>query len=270
MPVLAPLRHQVELRGVLEGDALDEDAFTVREADKVRPDLFLRLVGIGNVVEGLEIERIPEVTLRSDGAAHALVGVPFRVTHLGSLHTAPPFAVSVDDALARDADVRPLAGGDARYGLAILQVRGPVGREKDHRVPFQVQVDMVFQGDGSSDIDAGRHDEVTAPLLLQGTDGLGKRLGIVRNPVTDPAERRQAQRIVRDYRQLRFRHFSRHGGGQVAVIGPIGAGPGGKGSNEGQEGNEDSSGTHEANIRRNRDNPTKNRIFAAGFKASVP
>ena len=134
----------MELRGVLEGDALDEDALAVREADEVRPDLFLGLVGIGNVVEGLEVERIPEVALRGDGAAHAPEGVPFGVAHLRALHAAPPFAVSVDDAFARDADIRPLAGGDARHGLSVLQVRSAVRREEDHRIPLQVQVDMVF------------------------------------------------------------------------------------------------------------------------------
>ena len=184
--VLAPLRHQVELRGILEGDALDvegdaldEDALAVREADEVRPDLLLRLVGIGNVVESLEVEGVPEVALLRDGAAHAPVGVPFRIAYLGALHAAPPFAVSVDDAFARDADIGPLAGGDARHGLAVLEVRSPVGREQDRRIPLQMQVDVVFQGDGPGDVDAGRDDEMSASLLRQGADGLGKCLGIV-------------------------------------------------------------------------------------------
>ena len=180
-----------------------------------------------------------------------------------------PFAVSVDDAFSRNADVRPLAGGNARHGLAVLQVRSAVGRKEDDRVPLQVQVDMVLQGDGAGDEDADRHDEMPAALLLQNTDCFLEGGGVVRNAVTYAAGLREAYRVVRNLRQLRFRHFPGHGGRQVAVIGAIGAGPRGEGGYQREECNEDSLSTHEANIRRNCDNPTKNRIFAPGFKASV-
>ena len=202
-------------------DTLDEDAFAVRETDKVRANLLLCLVGVGNVVESFEIERIPEIALRGDGAAHAPEGVPFRIAYLGALYAAPPLSVTVDDALTGDADIRPLAGGDARHGLAVLQMRRPVGRQEDHRIPLQMQVDMVFQGDGTGDEDAGRHDEVPAPLLRQGADGLREGVSIVRQAVTDAAEFLQAQRVVRNYRQLGFHHFPRHGGGQIVVISRI-------------------------------------------------
>ena len=235
MPSLAALGHEVELRGVLEGDALDEDALAVREADEVRTDLLLGLVGIGNVVEGLEVEGIPEVALRGDGAAHALEGIPFRVAHLAAFHAAPPFAVSVDDAFTRNADVRPLAGGNARYGLAVLQVRGAVGREEDDRIPLQVQVNMVLQGDGPGDENAGRHHEMPAALLLQGADRLLEGGGVVRDAVAYAAELRETYRVVRNHRQLRFRHFPGHGGRQVAVIGPVGAGPRSKGGDKVQK-----------------------------------
>ena len=74
-----------------------------------------------------------------------------------------------------------------------------------------------------------------AALLLQGADGLGKGLGIVGDAVTDAAELCEAHRVVRDYRQLGFHHLPGHGGRQVAVIGPVRAGPRGEGDGKGQK-----------------------------------
>ena len=217
----ATLGNQMELRGILDGHALDQQPLAVGEPDEVRTHLLLGCIGIGDVVKCLQIKRIPEITLGGDGSAHPLESVPFRVADFRPLHAAPPFAVSVDDSFTGDADVRPLAGGNARYSLPVLEVRRPVRCQEDHGILFQVQVDTAFQGDGTGEPDSRRHDQMAASLLVQGADCLREGLRVVGHAIAHGTKVRQRHGVFGDGGQSRFHHFHR----QILVILLIGARP---------------------------------------------
>ena len=223
--VRAALGHQVELRGVLQGHARDADPLAVRKADQVRPQGFLGLGILRDVVVMLEPERVPQGTIFADGAAFLAEFLPLRVADLVALDGPPPGAVAVDDPFAGDAHVMPLGSVDAGPdGVAVEEVF-LVGGQEDDCAAFQVQVDAVLQADGPGQEDALRDVEMAAALLDQGIDGLGESLGIEGDSVRDAAVVQQGYGVIGDDGFFRCGH------------GRLGGQEGGKkGAEDGKEG----------------------------------
>ncbi len=202
--LLTTLRNQVELGRILQGNPLNQHAFAICKPHQVGTQALLLPIGGRDVREMRQVKRIPQAPLLRDRAAHAQVILPFRIAHLSPLDRPPPFAVSVNDALAGDAYIFPLAGGDARNHLPVLEEGFLFGREQDDRSAVQMQVDPAFQADGAGEPDARRDVQVPAPLLLEGGNGLPERFRIQADAIRTSAEIQQGYARNGDLRDLRL------------------------------------------------------------------
>ena len=77
-----------------------------------------------------------------------------------------------------------------------------------------MKVDVVFQGNQTGEIDAGRNIEVTAAHLVEFADSLAESLGVQSLSVAISAEVENADLVVRDGWQGRLRHGHR----QILII----------------------------------------------------
>ena len=100
----------MKLRGILDGDTLDEHILTTFKSYKVVAQLLLFLWCIGNVgITAFGIEGVPEfATILLNTANHLFIFIPLHIAHLLALDGAPVVAVAVDDALARNSDILTL------------------------------------------------------------------------------------------------------------------------------------------------------------------
>lgn len=172
--ILASGRDEVETRTVEQGNTLDEYVLAIGESDHVVAYLLLCIDIVYYIRCMLQVERIPDVTLFVQGSTHLLEAVPFHVAHLAALHRAPPFAITINGTFARDRDVLSLAGIDGSSS-AVFLLTGffvyldkvvLIFREYDDGILLQVKVDVIFQGNQTGEIDAGRNVEVATPILL--------------------------------------------------------------------------------------------------------
>ena len=203
--MLTALRNQVELGRILQGNPLNQHSFAICKPHQVGTQALLLPIGGRDVRIMLQVKRIPQAPLLRDRTALAQEIRPFRIAHFSAFDRPPPFAVSVNDALAGDAYIFPLTGGDARNHLPVLEESFLLGREQDDRSAFQMQVDPAFQADGTGEPDARRNVQVPAALLLQGGNGLPERVRIQADAIRASAEIRQGYARSRDLRDLRLR-----------------------------------------------------------------
>ena len=203
--LLAALRNQVEFGRILQGNSLNHNPFAIREPNQVGTQALLLPVGRRHVRKMLQVKGIPQASLLGDGAAHAQEIIPFRVAHLPAFDRPPPFAVPVDDALAGNAHIFPLAGGDARNHLPVLEEGFLIGGEQNNRPAVQMQVDPAFQADGTGKPDARRDVQVPAALFFQGRKGLPERFRVQADAIRTSAEIHQGHACGGDLRGLRLR-----------------------------------------------------------------
>lgn len=188
--VLAETRHKVELGRILDRDAADMDPLAGSEADQMGTQFLLAPGVVGDVPVMLQVIGIPQRAV--DRAAHLAEGVPFHVAYLAALDGPPPGAVAVDDALSGDGDVMPPGSRDARLHALAVPEFVLVGRQEDDGAALQMQVDAILEHDGTGQVEAFGHDEMSASLLVQGGDRLLERLGVGGDAVGRPPEIRQA------------------------------------------------------------------------------
>ena len=185
----AALRHQMEARGVLDGNAANPHPLAVGKADKMVAQLFLLLVPFYQVGEAGQVVRIPKGPAVGIGPTHTVIIFPLHVADLAALDGAPPFTVSVDNAFSADTHVFTLACTDARHSLfTVLGKERPVGRHQNHGILLKVQVDTALEHYGPSEPDTGRHHEMPSALLDQGLHSLGKSVGIKGYAITHAAK----------------------------------------------------------------------------------
>ena len=184
--ILASGRDKVETGTVEQGNTLNEHVLAIGESDHVVAYLLLCIDVIYYIGCMLQIQRIPDVTLFVQGATHLLEAVPFHVAHLAALHRSPPFAIAVDGTFSRNRDVLSLAGIDCRSSavfllagfLVCLDKVVLIFREYDDGILFQMKIDVIFQGNQTGEIDAGRNVEVTAAHLAELADSLAESQGV--------------------------------------------------------------------------------------------
>ena len=200
----AALRHDVESWRVLDGHALDEHVLAFGEADEMGAYALRLLCVRCHVLKMFQSVGIPQRTVIRCRSALFAIHVPFHVAHLAAFHGAPPFAVAVDDATARDRDVAGAAGGDARCGALFalscrfvgFKVQRLVGSEHDDGVLLQMQVDVVLQPERCCQPHARPHVQMASALLGEGVDGLLNGVGAERQAVTDGSEVGQDSKSV--------------------------------------------------------------------------
>ena len=220
--VLASGRDEVETGTVKQGNTLDEYVLAIGESDHVVAYLLLCIDIVYYIRCMLQVERIPDVTLFVQGSTHLLEAVPFHVAHLAALHRAPPFAIAVDGTFARDRDVLSLAGVDGSSStvflltgfLVYLDQVVLIFRKYDDGVLLQMKIDVIFQGNQTGEIDAGRNIEVTAAHLVEFADSLAESLGVHCLSVAIAAKVENAHLVIRNGWQSRLRHGHR----QILII----------------------------------------------------
>ena len=225
--ILAPEGVQVPAGGILEGSVFQEHPLAVTEAEhdgaKEGLDplfvqaLVLEIKAAGGFAGGhVAFVRIPDAAVLRQHAAALENGFPGIVPHLAALDLPPGVAVSVNDALAGNGNVRGAFRVERRQAAAHIQafkigvddgIQALVRGENDNGILVQVQLDMALQADRSGEPDTGRHLQAAAAQAGELVDGLGKGLRIQRNAVPHCAKIRQAHAAVRDGRELDTGHF---------------------------------------------------------------
>ena len=161
--ILAHQRMKVPRGGVLEDDALEQHVLTVDEAhhDGTQEPLhslpFLFGLGGGNVhvrplfALGIPCGWHPVVFLHLLTAGNSQQALPVAFRDFGVLHGTPVLAISVDDAMSRDADIGSTIGREWRLtatGVKALEgcldkgIEVFVGSKLDDGTSLQVQVDI--------------------------------------------------------------------------------------------------------------------------------
>lgn len=124
--ILASGRDDMEFRTIQKCNTLYEHILATGESDHVCSGFLLFVHILCHVRFVLQVERIPDVTFLIQCSAHRLEFFPFYVTNLTALYRSPPFAVSVNSALACDGDVLSLAGIDGWSSTAFFLSRSLV------------------------------------------------------------------------------------------------------------------------------------------------
>ena len=114
--IIATLWHNMKFGRVLYSHSLYKYIFTICKPDEMRPHLFLHFSITGHIIIVLQVERIPHVTLGTQGATHVHKRVPLVIAYLAALHRAPPFSIAVYDTFSGDAYILALARIDSRCG----------------------------------------------------------------------------------------------------------------------------------------------------------
>lgn len=136
------------------------------------------------------------------------------------LHRAPGIAVAVDHATARNGHVLCAPGRQRRLAAQRIEtfesglherVKRFVAAENDDGILFEMQLDIVFQHDGTGIPDAFGNDHATAAFRRQGGNGIGESRRIERIAVARTAEIGDADRVCRN-RQAARPAASRRGG----------------------------------------------------------
>ena len=223
---------------VLEDDTLQQHILTVDERNHDRAQealdsvpLFLGL-GVGHIHVGTLL------------ALHiALVGHPVALLHLHTARTAedflplclgdlrlldrtPELAVTVDDALARDGDIRSTIGTQRRLaatGVKALKgglddrIQCLVARELDDGTHLEVKVDIALQHDRTCKPHTLGNDQTASALGSQRIDGLGKSLRVQGDAVAHGTKVLQIDLVVRNDWSTHLRHLEREVGGVLLV-----------------------------------------------------
>ena len=171
----------MELRAVLYRYAFDEHILAIRKSDDVVAFLLLCFWRFCYISLGiLCIPRIEERAVRFLNTTYILlVGIPFHVAHLIALHGSPVFAIAVDDALASDSDVLAFRSTDAgvdtvaRLGFGV-NIEFLIGREDNKGVLVKMQLNIVLEGDRTSEPYTFRNHQSAASQLVQLTDALAE------------------------------------------------------------------------------------------------
>ena len=211
----APLGDEVEFRRILDRNSGNQHAVAVREPDQVRPKPFLFLRRGRGIIEVLKPERVPERIVFANRSAEAQEVFPLNITDLAPFDSPPPFSVSVQDTLSGYADILAFAGRESRdhSGTVRFQEGGFFGRKENECVTLQMQINIVFEGDRSCQVDPCRNEKVPSSLFSQRGDGFPKSLGIERDAVSGAAEIKERDRPVGDDGSDRLRKSD----GQIPV-----------------------------------------------------
>ena len=237
---------------ILKGHPFEQHVLAVVERHQHRTQKVLHLLeilaraGPGRDVlvrtrrraEAETLRRIPRIAVLGDDAAAPDLGVPLPGGELAAFHGAPRVAVAVDDAEARNGHVLGVHRRNGRLAAPRIEplesnlherIERLVIAEHNHGVLLQVQLDIVFQHDGSRVPHARRNHHAAAALRREGVDGGRKGPGRKRMGVARSAEIGHAHRTRRNGRLHDGRHLERHLRRQGTAPGTGRAAAGGEG-----------------------------------------
>ena len=143
------------------------------------------------------------------------------VGDLRTFHRTPILAVAIDDAFARDGYVGSVDSTERRLTTTRIEalegclddrIESLIGSKLDDGASLQMQVDIVFEHDGTREPYALRHHKMASATLRQRLDGPLERLGAELGAGTVGIEVGKIHRSLWEVRSLYLSHCERQVG----------------------------------------------------------